>query len=220
MKLSRSHPLSEDPWSPKSSSLTSGRSTCPLPAHHRLLSTSNLLNQFQWPRCLLQQCRELLGRGFESVRLHWVTVRDAQNNPSMPPASNFTPCVPQLGAVGSPPHVKPHSCCTTTYGDACVPAIPVWFQLGEQVFVARNSQAMQRDFQSQPAGCTSLGSESCQATTMATRTTAQASGSSISQTRSAETGKSDRSDARRQTLRTLSLVELIRSSKAHPNEAC
>ena len=42
-----------------------------------------------------------MGRGFASVRPHWMTVRDAPKLPSQPPASNGTPCVPQLGVVGS-----------------------------------------------------------------------------------------------------------------------
>ena len=35
-------------------------------------------------------------------------------------------CSAAFAAVGF--HVKPQSLCTTTYGDACVPAIPVWLQ--------------------------------------------------------------------------------------------
>ena len=41
------------------------------------------------------------GRGLAAVRLHWMTVVEAQNNPSLPPTSSGTPCVPQPVAVGS-----------------------------------------------------------------------------------------------------------------------
>ena len=43
-----------------------------------------------------------MGRGFTAVKPHWMIVRDAQTNPSMPPASRGTPCVRQPGTVGSP----------------------------------------------------------------------------------------------------------------------
>ena len=61
-----------------------------------------------------------IGRGLAAVKPHFMTLREAQNNLSLPPASSGTPCVSQPGAVGS--LMSSPNLCTTTYGGACVPA--------------------------------------------------------------------------------------------------
>ena len=74
----------------------------------------------------------IVGRGYATVRLHWMTVKDAQNNPSIPPAPVFLSLV-QLDPLCQTPAPLHHN----LWRRMCFSPSPFGFSLKLQKLGAR-----------------------------------------------------------------------------------